>query len=514
MSAPDNSLAEFRALIAGRLGLWFEEHRWDFLKGILRDRGAALGHDAPAYLEFLAAAGAREEWQTLACLLTVNETYFMRGGDHLGAFVETVVPARLAVPPATRPLRFLSAGCSSGEEAYSLAIALREHHLIPAHRSVQIIGVDINHAVLAKARAGRYSTWSLRETPPAIRTKYFRADKSDFILDESILGMATFLERNLSEPNDDLWQPGSFDAVFCRNMLMYFVPEVAADIVARIQRSLAPGGFLFLGHAETLRGLSQGFHLRRNHGAFYYQLRGADEAAPPEPILSPRSLPPLDATPAAPSGGETAAPATAWMDEISRASERITRLTTQPRSGPAVPAASPAVRTTAGPQFDRALDLHRQERFAEALAHLAEQPAGSAPDADLLVLQAMLLVNSGRLAEAETLCRPLLSSDDLNAGVRYVIALCREHAGDLANAQEHDEAAAYLDPSFAMPRFHLGLVCKRLGRLLDARAHFEAALSLLVKEDPVRLLLFGGGFSRETLVQACRGELHRLHSAA
>jgi len=195
------------------------------------------------------------------------------------------------------------------------------------------------------------------------------------------------------------------------------------------------------------------------------------------------------------------------MDEISRASARIATLAaaTPRRTAVATAATAPGVG-----EISRVLDLHQQERFTEALAHLQGLPAGAAPDADLQVLQAMLLVNCGRLPEAEALCRPLLGNDELNAGARYVAALCREHAGDLAAAEEHDAAAAYLDPSFAMPRFHLGRLCLRLDRAPDALAHFEAALALLVKEDPVRLLLFGGGFSRETLVQACRGEIHRL----
>jgi len=163
--------------------------------------------------------------------------------------------------------------------------------------------------------------------------------------------------------------------------------------------------------------------------------------------------------------------------------------------------------------INRVLDLHQQERFTEALAHLQGLASETGTDADLQVLQAMLLVNCGRLSEAEALCRPLLGSDELNAGVHFVAALCREHAGDPAAAEEHDAAAAYLDPSFAMPHFHLGRLCQRLGRASEALAHFEAALALLVKEDPVRLLLFGGGFSRETLVQACRAEIERLHPA-
>lgn len=508
MIANDPGLLEFRSLVARRLGLWFDEHRKDFLAGVLRDRLASRDAGLPAYLQQLAGFGSRDEWQTLAGILTVTETYFLRGGDHFRALVEMVLPDRLRQETAARPWRLLSAGCASGEEAYSLAIYLREHGVALAGRPVEIVGVDINRHALAKARAGRYSEWALRETPLAIRKKYFRVERSDFVLDEEIMAAVSFQERNLADSNDDLWQPGTFDAVFCRNMLMYFVPETATAIVARIQRALAPGGYLFLGHAETLRGLSQAFHLRHDCGTFYYQLRGENEPHLPAVAMPRRDSPAAEATSAVALAGGPAA-TTTWMDEIGRASARIATLaaaTPKPAAAVTMAAAAPK----AG-EFNRVLDLHQQERFAEALAHLQGLPAGTAPDADLQVLQAMLLVNCGRLAEAEALCRPLLGRDELNAGVHYVAALCREHAGDLAATAEHDAAAAYLDPSFAMPRFHLGRVCKRLGRIPDALAHFEAALALLMKEDPVRLLLFGGGFSRETLVQACRGEIQRLH---
>jgi chemotaxis protein methyltransferase CheR len=508
MIAGEHALLEFRSLVARRLGLWFDDHRKDFIAGILRDRIAARGGDPAAYLQMIAGSGASDEWPALAALLTVTETYFLRGGDHFRAFRETVLPACVRRLPATRPLRLLSAGCSSGEEAYSIAISLREHPGGLNGRAVEIVGVDINREALAKARAGRYSEWSLRETPPEIRRKYFRPVRSEFALDESIVAMVSFQERNLAEPNDDFWQAGTFDAVFCRNMLMYFVPETAAAIVARIQRAQAPGGYLFLGHSETLRGLSQAFHLRRDNGTFYYQLRDEDEPSLPAARETAQKIHPPETTPElALADGPVAA--TAWMDEISRASARIASLAASaPKLGAVADATAPVPGRA---EINRVFDLHQQERFTEALAHLRSLPEGTAPDADLQVLQAMLLVNCGRLAEAEALCRPLLGSDELNAGVHHVAALCREHAGDLAASEEHDAAAAYLDPSFAMPRFHLGLLCKRLGRTSDALAHFEAALALLVKEDPVRLLLFGGGFSRETLVQACRGEIQRLH---
>lgn len=503
MTGAERGLPAFQAAIARRLGLHFDDPRRDFLADILRSRVETNGGDAARYLERLGVTGGEAEWQVLASLLTVTETYFLRGMDHFHACLETVLPERLRAGSPTRPLRVLSAGCASGEEAYSLAILLRENPAARAGRPVEIVGVDINRDALARARAGRYTAWSLRETPPHLREKYFRPLGTEFVLDENIAGMVSFHERNLAEPNDDLWWPGRFDVVFCRNMLMYFVPETAAAVVARIQRALAPGGCLFLGHAETLRGLSQAFHLRRRDGAFYYQLRGDGEepaaAAYTDSMETPR-------TPAAVVA--EADPAQNWFDEIGRASARIATLAAgTPRGAPAIAA---AVVPPAAAGIGRVLDLHQQERFSEALAHLEGMATDAKPDADVQVLQALLLVNCGRLAEAEALCRPLLASDELNAGVRYVAALCREQAGDLAAAEEHDAAAAHLDPAFAMPRFHLGLVCKRLLRLGEARAHFEAALALLAKEDPVRLLLFGGGFSRETLVQACRSEFQRL----
>ncbi len=514
MAVNETALVEFRSLVAGKLGLWFDEHRNEFLAGVLRDRaGARACADPMAYLGLLTGSGGGDEWPVLSVLLSVTETYFFRGQEHFRALVETVLPEHRRRARDTRRLRLLSAGCASGEEAFSLAIALKEHApwLEQEGWQVEITGLDANREMLEKARAGRYTLWSLRETPPEIREKYFRAVRQgqEFVLDEKIRGAVVFQERNLAAPDDGFWRPGAFDGVFCRNMLMYFTPGAAAALVERIGRALTPGGVLFLGHAETLRGVSQAFHLRRSQGAFYYQLREESE----KPVRFPAGDPAREPAPGVAGAAEFS---TAWIEEIARASAKIAVLTA--RTAPKAPLAAAARARGTGPAatpgaINRVLDLHRQERFTDALAHLQELPAAAAPDADLQVLRAVLLVNCGRLDEAEALCRPLLGRDDLNAGAHYVAALCREQAGDLAAAEEHDARAVYLDPFFAMPRFHLGLMCKRLGRAPEALAHFAEALALLVKEDPVRLLLFGGGFSRETLVQVCRSELQRLEKS-
>lgn len=154
-----------------------------------------------------------------------------------------------------------------------------------------------------------------------------------------------------------------------------------------------------------------------------------------------------------------------------------------------------------------ALELLREERFAEALDVLRASQAEGHADSDAQLLRAVLLMNSGNLADAEASCKELLLRDEMNVGAHYLTALSREHVGDLDGAFEHDQAAVYLDPGFAMPRLHLGLLARRAGRLQEAQQALERALILLAREDASRILFFGGGFSREALMSLCRAEL-------
>ena len=136
-------------------------------------------------------------------------------------------------------------------------------------------------------------------------------------------------------------------------------------------------------------------------------------------------------------------------------------------------------------------------------------PSGTAKDPEVLLLTAVLLTHGGDLAEAEKVCTELLERDEMSAGAHYLMALCRESAGDGRSAADHDQVATYLDPGFAMPRLHLGLLARRAGDRKTARQELLQAQMLLQREDTSRLLLFGGGFGREALIALCRAELAR-----
>jgi len=137
-------------------------------------------------------------------------------------------------------------------------------------------------------------------------------------------------------------------------------------------------------------------------------------------------------------------------------------------------------------------------------------PASSSSDADAVLLRAALLTHCGRLEAAELACSELLALDGLSAGAHYLRGLCRERQADSHAAIEHAQTACYLDPAFAMPHLHLGLMARRMGDRSTAQRELTQAALLLQREDASRLLLFGGGFSREGLAALCRSELDRL----
>lgn len=491
---------QFRALVTDRLGLSFDDSKLGLLADTLRRRVEEGTDSGQLYLRRLGSQHCPpDELRRLAEALTVTETYFYRNAEQIGAFVEVAIPQRLTLHTGRPAVRVLSAGCASGEEPYSLAIALREQFADMA-AMVSIVGVDVNPAMLEKARRATYTSWALRELPGDRRGRWFRADGGAFSLDPTIRRAVTFEERNLVHDTPELWEPQTWDVVFCRNVLMYFDPMLAQAVVARIARSLTPGGYLFLGHAETLRGLSSDFHLCHTHGTFYYRRKEGAVAPEPEvsaPLSRPikwEAVPRLD-------------DAASWIETVRSASERIRVLADNSQQVSMSPLRSSSAQS--GANLHRTLELLRSERFDQALRQLDALPAEDTSSPEALLLRAVLSVHSGALAQAEEACRTLIACDELSAGAHFVLALCREGRGDLEGAIEEDQVAAYLDPGFAMPRLHLGLLARRKGEWLSARRELAQALVSLQQEDASRLLLFGGGFSREALIRLCRAELDK-----
>ena len=495
----------FRDLVAKRLGLAFDDARRDEIGALLQARlGAGHHRTAARYLESL-ANGAREEIRTLADGLTVGETYFFRYREHFRVF-EDILAGRLDARAAPdRKLRILSAGAATGEEPYSLAVIAREVLGPGSASEPRIVAVDVSPSAVHKASRACYSSWSLRDTPESTRERYFRAVAGGFELVSPIRAMVSFEERNLLEDDPTFWRPGSFDVVFCRNVLMYLTRDAMRSLIRRVAGALRPGGYLFLGHAETLRGLSPDFHLRHTHDTFYYQRRSDRAETDERPgVAQQTSAGPMAGLPPPPmDAGDVS-----WVQAIERASARIAGLAQQlPSAAGGVPGEPSPDRAHAKAVRGNVLGLIREERFADAMTALGALPHASQSDPEAQLLAAVLLTNDGRHQAAQEVCERLLRADELSAGAHYLMALCREQAGDTKGAVEHDRAATHLEPAFAMPHLHLGLLARREGDLERARAELAHALTRLPDEDVSRILLYGGGFGREVLIELCQAEL-------
>jgi chemotaxis protein methyltransferase CheR len=495
-----NDLERFRTVISARLGLHFDESKAGFLGDVLRQRLEATGEDTASYLSRLDGGQSRGEVGSLAREITVPETYFFRHIEQYRALKEIVLPERFAAQVTDKRLTILSLGCASGEEAYSLAILVRDTRP-DSTWDVSIVGVDVNPAIIDRARRARFSAWALRETSESDRQRWFRATGREFVLEQDLRESVRFEERNLVEDDPHFWQPQSCDIVFCRNVIMYFTSQHAEALIQRIVRVLRPGGYLFLGHAETLRGLSNDFHLCHTHGTFYYRRKESIARA-----FSSSGAPSWPRSAASAVLAELPGAADTWVDAIRHASARVAGLMQSPHTSHAKDASTTAIAKRSW-DLGAALELLRYERFSQALATMDALPQESAEDADVLLLRAVLLVHQGQFKAAQAACARLLEVDELSAGAHYLLALCREGIGDAAAAAYHDRLAAYLDPGFAMPRLHLGLLAGRAGDEVAARRELGHALVLLQREDASRVLLFGGGFGREALVRLCRAEL-------
>ncbi|HEY0483285.1 MAG TPA: protein-glutamate O-methyltransferase CheR [Kofleriaceae bacterium] len=482
MKPTGDELARFAGAVAAQLGLRLDPER---AVEVVERRAAAHREPICAYLDRVAASNPAE-LDAVARELVIGETYFLRHLEQFRAFAELAAPERLA----RGRLRVLSAGCSSGEEPYTLAMLLRESW---PGAAFTIRAIDLDARAIARARAGRYSRWSLRATTPVFEQRWFRRDGAELVVAPEIRDAVTFERANLLD-DAELDGSGRWDVVFCRNVLMYFTEEQAAAVIARFARSLTPGGYLFLGHAETLRGCDD-FALCHSHGAFYYRrlpvLPAVGFALPPAPAqASPQRGAALD---------------TGWIHDIHAATRRVHDMVdgALDRASGARQAEAPA----AALDLEPIRELLARERFDEALDQLDQLRAETAGDREVVMLRALVLTHSGRFAEARVACAALLAVDGASAGASYLLALCCDSTGDTDGAARMAEAAAVLDPSFAMPRVHLGLLARRTGAREIASRELTRAIELLEHEAPARLALYGGGFSRQALLGVCRAEL-------
>ena len=258
-----------RDLVSERLGIWFGPEQRSSLERRLRERVAVrgLGSFADYYQLLKYSPLGPEEWDEAGDILTTHETYFYREDYQLRAFQNEILPMLAARP--RRRIQVWSAGCSTGEEPYTLAMLTLDSGLFDADAGweVRVYGSDLSKKCIAAARRGIYAPASFRSTPEAVRDRWFVAATNDPRTDLPHYGVAPkvrslchFAQMNLLD--DERTQlVGRCDVIFCRNVVLYFDPAARRRVIEMFYERLVPGGVLLLGHAESLLNVSTAFEL-------------------------------------------------------------------------------------------------------------------------------------------------------------------------------------------------------------------------------------------------------------
>jgi len=456
-------LSRFNDIVAAQLGLHFPRERWRDLERGIRSAAKEFDfQDAGSGIErLLSSPLTKPQIEILASHLTIGETYFLREKQCFQILEERILPELICSRQGIgRHLRIWSAGCCTGEEPYSIAISLEKFRPVLKNWAVTILATDINPRFLQKASDGVYGEWSFRETMPWIKERYFKPHGGGrWRILPAIKQQVTFSYLNLAE---DLYpsltnSTNAMDVIFCRNVLMYFVPERAKRVIRNFYRSLMDGGWLIVSPSETSQALFSQFATVNFPGVILYRKAGGPPAAGP----AAEAL----------AHGWTEAPKAFFWPQKTVVPEPVSEAVVPRETGE-----SQAIRPVS---YQEAVALYGQGRYAEASEAIAGILSDHPDDAGAMALLARVHANQGRLGEAIEWCRHAIAADKLNAGYHYLLAVILQEDSQAEETVHSLRRALYLDPNFVLAHFTLGNLVRRQGRLKESVKHFENALSLL-----------------------------------
>ncbi len=468
----DDVLARFSAFIAVHTGLHFPRKQWSALERGMAHAAREFGFDEPesCIRWIMSSPLSREQIEILARHLTVGETYFLREKRSLEVFETEIVPELIRTRREDeRHLRIWCAGCSTGEEPFSVAILLKAMGAALQGWNISILGTDINPQALGRGAEGVYGEWSFRSPPHGFRDTYFRrTGEGRFAILPQIRKMVGFSYLNLAEDvyPSLLNNTNAMDVIFCRNVLMYFTPDRARMVVERLHRSLVDGGWLVVSPCEASQLLFSQFKAVNFSDAILYRKEGAGGQG------------------AVPRDRGSAKPGQFVPIPLPAGIQPSPSLRQVPISRPPSPAPAPRPLSP----YEAALALYEQGCYPEAEEKLAVFLAANLGDAEATVLQCRIRANQGKLAEARELLEQAISADRLKAGLHYLRAMILQEQGAIDEAITSLKRALYLDQDLVLAHFSLGNLALRQGKMKEARKHFANTLSLLDRYDPADIL--------------------------
>jgi chemotaxis protein methyltransferase CheR len=455
-------LRDLASLLNARVGLHVRPDGHAALRIALAARLEELGGCAPdAYLALLGSPDGDDELRRLLPLVTVGKTSFFRDERQFQALA-ALLPGLLARARARgRRAAIWSAGCATGEEPYSIALAAAEAGGRP--EDLEIVATDVNPEAVAHAARGVYEARRVRDVPPPLRDRYFDRDGERWRVRAGLRRLiAAIRPHNLVSSISPRPTDGAWDVIFCRNVIIYFDTPTTRRVLERFHDALAPGGYLFLGYSESLFRLFEGFELTEVAGAFLYRRPERGDATArrtpphPRPVLAVPPAPPpvrhLFLAPRPPPARAAPAP---------------------PPPEPPPPAEAPLA-----PQeyLDGAVALFAEGRFGPARELLERLLEKCGEDLAVRLTLANLYGILRQSERARECYLAALRIEPLSAEAHLFFAVHLLGAGDAEEAALELSRALFLDPDLALAHYWLGRCREAQRDAMRARRAYRNAI--------------------------------------
>jgi len=449
---PDMLLSQLSDFVAERMGFHFPRERWpDLERGIRAAVPEFDFDDTESCVRWLVSSPVtRSQIEVLASHLTVGETYFFRERQSFQILEERVLPELIRKRRGTdKRLRIWSAGCCTGEEPYSIAILLRQSLPDLKDWQITILATDINPHFLKKAAEGIYGEWSFRGVPTGTQDRHFTKKRNGrFGILPEIRRMVTFSYLNLAEDAYPslLNNTNAMDVIFCRNVLMYFAPERAKQVVRKFHHALLDVGWLVVSPSETSQILYSQFATVNFPGVILYKKDGHKRST-----------------------------------DVSYELEEKTKPFLQPPQEKSIITGAPEPEVTEPEPvpYTQALYYYEQGLYEEAVQMLSVLLAGEPGNSKAMALLARVHANQGNLMEATRWCEKALAADKLSTTYHVLHATILQEQGAMQEAVRALKRALYLDQNLVLAHFALANIARQQGKSQEASKHFENTRILL-----------------------------------
>lgn len=474
----DLLLSQLSDFVANNIGLYFPKQQWNELKKKFILAASNFGFkDINSCMQWLLSSPlTKSQIEILASYLTVGETYFFREKKTFAVLETEILPQLIdSRQIKEKYLRIWSAGCCTGEEAYTIAILLNKIIADLTDWNITILATDINPLFLQKAEEGIYNNWSFRDGAENIKEKYFKKiNNNSFAILSSIKKMVNFFYLNLAEDSFPslINNTNALDIILCRNVLMYFNRELQDKIIKNFYRCLIEGGLLVVSSSELSSFLFPQFKAVNIDGAVYYKKDSKKSPPLKEEIIF------------------TKTPDTKInfiKEEIKLPIKIYKELPCEPKEEK-LP--QPKINS-----YQQALAEYENGHYEKAKEKTLKLLKENQSDTNAIILLAKTLANQGQLTSALQWCEKAIAIDKLNPCFYFLAATILQEQNLVEEAVKYLKRAIYLEQDFILAHFTLANLTKSQQKSKEAKKHFTNTLLLLNNFKDEEILPYSEGIT-------------------